>query len=400
MEISADLAIIGGGIVGCATALAIASREPGLKITLFEKEAQLATHQTGHNSGVIHAGLYYKPGSLKAATCTTGREALYHFCAEHDIPHQRCGKVVVAVDETELQALDELERRGQANGLDGLQRLTASGLKDREPHVKGVAGLFVPQTGIVDYVRATQKMAEIFQSRGGVIHLQTPISQVREEADSYLLKASGNTFRARGLVNCAGLHADRVARSAGLRPDLHIIPFRGEYYEFKPERSHLVKHLVYPVPDPQMPFLGVHFTRMIDGTVEAGPNAVLAWRREGYRRSDISLFDLADTLTFGGFWKLSTRFWRVGLEEHGRSFSKGLFVKNLQRLMPEIRSNDLVPGGSGVRAQAVDAQGRMVDDFCIQTKGRMIHVLNAPSPAATASLSIGEHIADRIMEVI
>ena len=397
MSTSADLAIIGGGIVGCATALAIISRKPGLKIVLFEKETQLACHQTGHNSGVIHAGLYYRPGSLKAMTCASGREALYRFCAEHDIPHQRCGKVVVAVDETELPALDELERRGQENGLDGLQRLTASELQKREPHARGIAGLFVPQTGIVDYVRVTQTMAEIFRSNGGIIHLHTPITQVSKDSDSYLIRARNSTFRAHSLVNCAGLQADRVAFSAGMHPDLRIIPFRGEYYQFKPERGSLVKHLIYPVPDPQMPFLGVHFTRMIDGTVEAGPNAVLAWQREGYQRSDISLRDLADTLTFGGFWKLSARFWRVGLEEYGRSFSKSLFIKSLQRLMPEIRSDDLIPGGSGVRAQAVDRKGRMIDDFCIQTEGRMVHVLNAPSPAATASLSIGEHIAERVM---
>ncbi len=400
MSTSADLAIIGGGIVGCATALAIISRNPGLKILLFEKETQLASHQTGHNSGVIHAGLYYRPGSLKAETCTTGREALYRFCTEHDIPHQRCGKVVVAVNEAELPALDELERRGQINGLKGLQRLNASELKEREPHVRGIAGLLVPQTGIVDYVRVTQAMAEIFKARGGVIHLHTPIMQVSKKHDGYLLQAGSSTFRARALVNCAGLHADRVARSAGLFPDLRIVPFRGEYYAFKPKRSHLVKHLIYPVPNPLMPFLGVHFTRMIDGTVEAGPNAVLAWQREGYHRSDISLRDLADTLSFAGFWKLSARFWRVGLEEHGRSFSKRLFVKSLQRLIPEIEPADLVSGGSGVRAQAIDRAGKMVDDFCILTEGRMIHVLNAPSPAATASLSIGEHIADRIMKVI
>ncbi len=298
MNVSADLAIIGGGIVGCATALAIASRNPGLKISLFEKETQLATHQTGHNSGVIHAGLYYRPDSLKAATCTSGREALYRFCAEHDIPHQRCGKVVVAVDESELPALEELERRGHANGLDGLQRLTAAELRKHEPHVRGIAGLFVPQTGIVDYVGVARKMADLFRAHGGTIHLGTPVTQVRKEHDTYLLRVGNNIAQARGLVNCAGLHADHVARSAGLLPDLRIVPFRGEYYEFKPQRSNLVKHLIYPVPDPQMPFLGVHFTRMIDGTVEAGPNAVLAWRREGYRRSDISLRDLAETLSF------------------------------------------------------------------------------------------------------
>ena len=400
MSTTADLAIIGGGIVGCATALAIISRSPSLKIVLIEKEPHLATHQTGHNSGVIHAGLYYKPGSLKAATCTAGREALYDFCEKYDIPHQRCGKVVVAVEEKELPALEELERRGRANGLEGLQQLSASGLNEHEPHVRGIAGLFVPQTGIVDYVRVTQVMADLFRASGGVIHLATPITQIDKQQDHYLLRAKGNSFRVRGLVNCAGLHTDQVARMAGLRPGLQIVPFRGEYYEFKPERSSLVNHLIYPVPDPEMPFLGVHFTRMIDGTVEAGPKSVLAWKREGYRRSDISLHDLADTFSFGGFWKLSARFWRVGIKEHGRSFSKRLFVKSLQRLMPDIRDEDLIPGESGVRAQAVDSDGRMVDDFRILTEGRMVHVLNAPSPAATASLSIGEHIADRIMEVI
>ena len=400
MSTNIDLAVIGGGIVGCATALAISSRNPNLKIALLEKEASLASHQTGHNSGVIHAGLYYKPGSMKAETCASGREALYRFCNVHDIPHQRCGKVVVAVDDTELPALEELERRGKANGLEGLQRLSVSQLQEHEPHVRGVAGLFVPQTGIVDYVRVTQKLAELFQSRGGLVHLNAPVSKIQKKQDGYLLHSGHKTFEARNLVNCAGLHADQVARLAGLRPKLRIIPFRGEYYEFKPERSKLVNHLIYPVPDPLMPFLGVHFTRMIDGTVEAGPNAVLAWRREGYRRSDISLPDLAEIFAFGGFWKLSTRFWKTGIEEYRRSFSKKQFVKSLQRLMPEVRESDLVPGGSGVRAQAVDNEGRMVDDFCIQTEGRMVHVLNAPSPAATASLSIAEHIADKVMATI
>ena len=400
MSTNIDLAVIGGGIVGCATALAISSRNPNLKIALLEKEASLASHQTGHNSGVIHAGLYYKPGSMKAETCASGREALYRFCNVHDIPHQRCGKVVVAVDDTELPALEELERRGQANGLEGLQRLSVSQLQEHEPHVRGVAGLFVPQTGIVDYVRVTQKLAELFQSRGGLVHLNSPVSKIQKKQDGYLIHSGHKTFEARNLVNCAGLHADQIARLAGLRPKLRIIPFRGEYYEFKPERSKLVNHLIYPVPDPLMPFLGVHFTRMIDGTVEAGPNAVLAWRREGYRRSDISLPDLAEIFAFGGFWKLSARFWKTGIEEYRRSFSKKQFVKSLQRLIPEVRESDLVPGGSGVRAQAVDSEGRMVDDFCILTEGRMVHVLNAPSPAATASLSIAEHIADKVMATI
>lgn len=395
MSKTVDLVVIGGGIVGCATALAISSRNPTLKIILLEKEAQLAAHQTGHNSGVIHAGLYYKPGSMKAATCVSGREALYRFCADHAIPHQRCGKVVVAVDESELPALEELERRGLANGLEGVQRLSASQIKEHEPHVRGVAGLFVPQTGVVDYVRVTQKLAELFQSRGGVIHLHAAASKIQVVQDGYLVHGGHETFETRSLVNCAGLHADQVARLAGLRPDLRIVPFRGEYYEFKPEPSDLVKHLIYPVPDPQMPFLGVHFTRMVDGTVEAGPNAVLAFRREGYRRSDISFSDLTDTLAFAGFWKLSARFWKTGLDEYKRSFSKRLFVKSLQRLLPEVNEGDLVQGNSGVRAQAVDSKGHLVDDFCILTKGRMVHVLNAPSPAATASLNIAEQIAEK-----
>jgi L-2-hydroxyglutarate oxidase len=399
MSTTTDLAIIGGGIVGCATALAIIIRNPGLKITLFEKESHLAEHQTGHNSGVIHAGLYYRPGSLKATTCCTGREALYRFCIEHGIAHQQCGKVVVAVDETEIPALEELERRGRANGLDGLQRLSPAELNEREPHVCGIDGLFVPQTGIVDYVQVTEKMAEIFQARGGVINLDASVFRIRKESDSYRIQFGDNSISAGSLINCAGLHADRIARLAGLHPSVQIVPFRGEYYRLKKESRRLVKHLIYPVPDPQMPFLGVHFTRMIDDTVEAGPNAVLAMQREGYRRRDISPSDLIRTLAFSGFWKLSARFWRLGIEEYGRSFSKALFVKSLQRLIPEIRSNDLVPGGSGVRAQAVDDQGRLLDDFSIICEERMVHVLNAPSPAATASLSIGEQIADQFMSL-
>ena len=399
MERLSDLAIIGGGIVGCATALAVITRNPGLKITLFEKESHLAAHQTGHNSGVIHAGLYYRPGSLKATTCCTGREALYRFCIEHDIPHQRCGKVVVAVDETELPALEELERRGRANGLEGLQRLSPGELNEREPHVRGIDGLFVPQTGIVDYVQVTEKIAEIFKASGGVIKLDTPITRIRNEDNGYLLGSKHNVFRAGALVNCAGLHSDRVASLAGLHPSVKIVPFRGEYYQLKKDSSRLVRHLIYPVPNPRMPFLGVHFTRMIDDSVEAGPNAVLAMQREGYRRSDISFPDLISTLAFPGFWKMSARFWRLGIEEYGRSFSKSRFVKSLQRLIPELQSNDLVPGGSGVRAQAVDEQGQLLDDFHIISEKRMVHVLNAPSPAATASLSIGEQIADRVLEL-
>ncbi len=395
-----DLAIIGGGIIGCATALALTESFPGARIALLEKESHLAAHQTGHNSGVIHAGLYYRPGSLKAQTCTTGREALYRFCAEHEIPHERCGKLVVAVNEAELPALDELERRGRANGLDGLQRLDAAGLRQHEPHVRGVAGLFVSQTGIVDYVKVTNVMADIIRSRQGEIHLDTPVTAIERTADAYEVRSGPRTFQARCLVSCAGLHADRLARLSGLRPGLRIVPFRGEYFEFKPAHRGMIRNLVYPVPDPELPFLGVHFTRMIDGTIEAGPNAVLALKREGYRRSDVSLRDLADTFAFPGFWKLAYRLWKVGIYEYRRSFSRQLFVRSLQRLVPEIRAEQLEPGGSGVRAQAVDSEGQLVDDFRIVNEHGMVHVLNAPSPAATASLSIGRRIAEEVAGIM
>ncbi|MCM2266065.1 MAG: L-2-hydroxyglutarate oxidase [Desulfuromonadales bacterium] len=395
-----DVALVGGGIVGCATALALTETHPGLKLILLEKEARLAAHQTGHNSGVIHAGLYYKPGSLKAKNCTAGREALYAFCAEHSIPFERCGKVVVAVDERELPALDELERRGRANGLDGLTRLDAAQVREREPHAAAVAGLFVPQTGIVDYTRVTETMAELVRQVGGEIRLGTQLHKAQGTADGVRLTTTAGELKARLLVNCCGLHCDRVARRCGVEPGVRIVPFRGEYYEVRPERRDLVRHLIYPVPDPTLPFLGVHFTRMIDGTLEAGPNAVLAWKREGYHWSDISPLDVADTLVFPGFWRLAGSFWRIGLAEYRRSFSKSAFVASLQRLVPEVAAADVARGGAGVRAQAVGRDGKLVDDFRIVTTERMVHVLNAPSPAATASLSIGKVIAGEVGKLL
>jgi L-2-hydroxyglutarate oxidase len=395
-----DVAVAGGGIVGCATALALMEAHPGLKLLLLEKESRLAAHQTGHNSGVIHAGLYYRPGSLKAQNCTLGREALYAFCAEHDIPHERCGKVVVAVNEQELPALDELERRGRANGLQGLERLDAAQVRQREPHAAAVAGLFVPQTGIVDYTRVTEVMGELVRRRGGEIRLGTQLHKAQGEADGVRLTTSAGEVRARTLVNCTGLHCDRVARRCGVEPGVRIVPFRGEYYLVRPERRDLVHHLIYPVPDPTLPFLGVHFTRMIDGSLEAGPNAVLAWKREGYRWSDISPVDLLDTLAFPGFWRLAGRFWKIGAAEYRRSLSKRAFVASLQRLVPEVGRQDVSRGGAGVRAQAVDRDGKLVDDFRIVTTERMIHVLNAPSPAATASLSIGKVIAGEVGKLL
>lgn len=393
-----DVVVIGGGIVGCATAAALLDQAPGLRLALLEKEPRLAAHQTGHNSGVIHSGLYYRPGSLKARNCTAGREALYAFCAEQGIPHERCGKLVVATGESELPLLEELERRGQANGLEGIERLDGAGLRRYEPEVSGVAGLHVPQTGIVDYVAVTEALAGRVRQGGGEVRLQTPVRGIRRSGGEFRLATDGGTVAARYLVNCAGLHCDRVARLAGLRPGLRIVPFRGEYYVLRPQRRSLVRNLIYPVPDPAFPFLGVHYTRMIDGEVEAGPNAVLALKREGYGRWSWSLRDSWETFSHPGFWKLAGRYWRQGFKEMRRSFSKPLFVQDLQRLLPALGMADVSRGGAGVRAQAVDRDGALLDDFRLLEGEGMVHVLNAPSPAATASLSIGRVVADKLLE--
>jgi L-2-hydroxyglutarate oxidase len=389
----ADIAIIGGGILGLATALAL-TRMGKHKLVVLEAEDHVAAHQTGHNSGVIHSGLYYKPGSHKAQNCVAGREELYRFCAEHGIPHERCGKVVVAVTEGELPALDELERRGQANGLIGLKRLDAAGLREHEPHVAGIAGLLVPETGIVDYVKVTEKYAELVRQAGGDVRLNQRLIGCHRDNGGLVLETTQGLARARCLINCGGLQCDRVARLCGAHFDEQIIPFRGEYYELVPEKHHLVKNLIYPVPDPQFPFLGVHFTRMIGGGVEAGPNAVLALCREGYSRWNVSLRDIAQLAVFPGFWKLSLKHWKTGMEEVWRSFSKKAFCAALQRLVPDLKIDDLKAAGSGVRAQAVAPDGKLLDDFRIVEGERMVHVLNAPSPGATASLSIGRTIAE------
>jgi len=387
-----DLAIIGGGIVGTATAMALV-RRGGLRLAVLEKEMKLAAHQTGNNSGVIHSGLYYKPGSLKARNCVAGREALYRFCAEHGIPAERCGKVVVATSEKQIPALDELQRRGEANGLDGLRRLAPNEIREFEPHATGIAGLFVPQTGIVDYTRVTEAYAEEVRRAGGEIMLGTQVRRVVREGDAMRLETTAGTVQCRLLINCAGLQSDRVARLCGVDPEIRIVPFRGEYYELRPESTHLVKNLLYPVPDPEFPFLGVHFTRMIAGGVEAGPNAVLAFEREGYTRWSFSLRDAAGTFAFPGFWRMATKYWRMGLGEFARSWSKPAFVRALQALVPELRPEDVERAGAGVRAQALERSGKLLDDFCIVETPRQIHVLNAPSPAATASIAIGESIA-------
>jgi L-2-hydroxyglutarate oxidase len=387
-----DVAVIGGGIVGVATALAL-RRTTRATVTVIEAESRLAAHQTGHNSGVIHAGLYYQPGSLKARNCTAGREALYRFCAEHGVPAERCGKLVVATAPEELPALEELERRGRANGLAGLRRLSAGNLAEIEPHARGLAGLVVPATGIVDYAQVTAAMAAELQRLGGEVRTDTRLLSLTRDGGESVLSTSAGELRCRFLIACAGLQADRVARRCGIEPGVRIVPFRGEYYELAEHRRDLVRNLIYPVPDPRFPFLGVHFTRKISGAIEAGPNAVLAFRREGYRKTSFSLRDTASVLAAPAFWRLAARYWRTGLAEMWRSASRHAFARALQRLVPEIAAEDLLPGGAGVRAQALDREGNLVDDFQIVGAERQIHVLNAPSPAATASLAIGAHLA-------
>jgi L-2-hydroxyglutarate oxidase len=391
-----DAVIIGGGIVGMATAWALAQH--GLQVLVLEAEEKLAAHQSTHNSGVIHSGLYYRPGSIKAKLCVTGRDATYRFCAENGVAYERCGKLVIATQERDLHALDELEARGKANGLTDLRRLSAEQIREREPHAAGIAGLWVGETGIVDYGEVTRALAKCFKERGGAIELGRRFLGCRQEASQLVLETTGGELACRVLVNCGGLWSDRIARRCGIEPDVSIIPFRGEYYELIPERRLLVKSLIYPVPDPELPFLGVHFTRTIHGGVEAGPNAVLALARAGYRWSDISVGDLWEMARFGGFWRMAKANWRSGVRELERSWNLNRLVRCLEELVPEVRADDLRPGGTGVRAQAVDRQGRLIDDFRIIESGRMVHVLNAPSPAATAALAIGSEIAKRVLE--
>lgn len=391
-----DAVVVGAGIVGLATAraLAIGHRR---RVVVVEMEPQVAFHQTGHNSGVIHSGLYYRPGSVKATHCARGREALYRYCGEAGIRHERCGKLVVAISPQEIARLDELERRGKANGLAGIRRLDAAEIREREPHVAGVAGLLVPETGIVDYVGVAAAMATEVEARGGEVRLGSRCLAVRRYPGEVVVETSRGAVAADGLVNCAGLQSDRVARLCGVDPGVRIVPFRGDYYVLAEERRSLVRHLIYPVPDPELPFLGVHFTRRVDGSVEAGPNAVLAWRREGYSRASFSWRDAWSTLSFPGLWRMAPGYAGIGWQEYRRAWSRTLFVESLRRLIPEIEPADVRPGGAGVRAQALDRSGRLLDDFHLVDAERMVHVLNAPSPAATAALAIGETVAERAM---
>ncbi|MDR3574839.1 MAG: L-2-hydroxyglutarate oxidase [Anaerolineaceae bacterium] len=388
-----DIAIIGGGIVGMATAMQLSER-PQLSLTVLEAEDHLAAHQTGHNSGVIHSGIYYKPGSLKAKNCVEGRLAMYRFCQEHDIRYENCGKVIVATQESELPELDKLEQRGPANGLVGLKRLKAEEIKEYEPYGTGIAGLFVPQTGIVDYIGVTEAFGRIVKESGGAVQTGARVTAFHKANGEFVLETSKGEIHTRNLINCAGLYSDRIARMCGVDPKLQILPFRGEYYEVIPEREHLIKNLFYPVPDPRFPFLGSHFTRMIKGGVEIGPNALLGFKREGYRLGDISIGDMFQYGTYIGFWQMAAKYWKTGFGEFYRSLNKTAFMKYLQKMVPEIKSEDIHRSGSGVRAQALEANGFLADDFRIVEAEHMVHVLNAPSPAATASISIGKSICE------
>jgi L-2-hydroxyglutarate oxidase LhgO len=388
-----DLAVVGGGIVGLATARALLAEHPGLRLVILEKEARLASHQTGHNSGVIHSGIYYKPGSHKARLCVEGARLMKEFCGQHGIRVDPIGKVIVATSEGELPRLQALFERGIANGVQGLRLLDRDHLREIEPHAAAIRAIHSPTTSIVDYGEVAQALARELLTQGTVIRTGARVSAIQQTDEGFDLSTASGPIQARRLVNCAGLYSDVVARLAGARPGVQIIPFRGEYYMIRPERHDLVRGLIYPVPDPEFPFLGVHFTRTVHGDVEAGPNAVLAFAREGYRLGRIHLRELAGTLGYRGFWSMARRYWRTGSYEMYRSLSKAAFVQALQRLLPEIGPADITPGGAGVRAQAVAEDGSLVDDFRIARSTDAIHVLNAPSPAATASLAIGRHIA-------
>jgi L-2-hydroxyglutarate oxidase len=388
--------IVGGGIVGLATAYRLAERFPAARIRVLEKESAVGRHQTGHNSGVLHCGLYYKPGSTKARLAVTGIRQMVEFCREHSIPHDVCGKLVVAADESEAPRLRALQERGTANGLDGLRWLGPEEMREIEPHAGGVAALRVPQEGIVDYPRVCAVLVEQLAARGVDVTTQARLTRARRQGAGWVAETTAGEFEADFLINCAGLHCDRVAEIAGEHRDMRVVPFRGEYYKIRPERQKLVRNLIYPVPDPQFPFLGVHFTRLIHGGIEAGPNAVLAFAREGYRKRDFNAADLFDALSYPGLWRFLRRYPSMAWYELRRSFSRELFCRSLQRLVPEIQPDDLAAGGSGVRSQVITPDGEIVQDFQLIARPNALHVLNAPSPAATASLAIGAEIAGMV----
>ena len=417
-----DVAVVGGGIIGLSTAMHLLERYPRRRVAVLEKEPELAHHQTGHNSGVIHSGIYYRPGSHKAQFCVAGVQKLLRFCDANEIEYEQCGKVIVATSESELGRLQNLYERGVANGVGGLELIGPERLREIEPHASGIQALWSPQTGIIDYRRVARAYAGRFAAAGGDLFTQAPVQRIIRPGNRpgsgrsgngqpanagpgngraggpLALETPGGTVQAKHLINCAGLYADRVAEMIEGRVDVRIIPFRGEYYTLRPESRRLVAGLIYPVPDPRFPFLGVHYTRGIDGSVEAGPNAVLAFRREGYRKRDLSLAETWGSLAYPGFWKMTRRHWKTGLGEMHRSYRKGVFLRDLQRLLPEIQAADLGPGGAGVRAQAIARDGTLLDDFRILRGREAVHVLNAPSPGATSSLAIGEHLVDLAAE--
>lgn len=395
-----DVIVVGAGIVGLATALRLKEQREDLSILIVEKEAGVAAHQTGHNSGVIHSGIYYKPGSLKAKNCKKGYEQLLKFCDEYAIPYELCGKVIVASDASEIPSLDDIYKRGVENGLEGLRVINGDELKELEPHCQGVKAIVVPQTGIIDYRVVCEKYLELVKAKGGNAKFSEQVNELKYEADGTVVVTDKGSYKTKIVVNCAGLYSDKVAEMAMGKLGVKILPFRGEYYHIKEEKHHLVNNLIYPVPNPRFPFLGVHFTRMIGGGVEAGPNAVLAYAREGYDNTTINLKEFAETLCFSGFQKVAWKYWRVGAYELYRSYSKQAFTKALQKLVPEIQKDDLVKGNAGVRAQACDKKGNLIDDFLIFEDKHTVNVCNAPSPAATSSLSIGETIAEKVLAKI
>jgi L-2-hydroxyglutarate oxidase len=395
-----DIIIVGAGIVGLATAYQILNKKSDLKLLILEKENDVAKHQTGNNSGVIHSGIYYKPGSLKAKNCTNGYRMLLDFCERENIKYEICGKVIVATEKWELPILNNLFERGKLNGLEKIRKVSKEELKEIEPYANGIEAIFVPYTGIIDFKEVSKKLKEKIEVSGGEIVFNQCVEKIRKNQNFVEVVTQSRTYQTKLLITCAGLYSDSLARLTQKKLPLRIIPFRGEYYQVKEERKYLVKNLIYPVPNPDFPFLGVHFTRMIDGKVEAGPNAVLAFKREGYKKTDINLKDTMEIFGWKGFQKVILKYWKIGLGEFYRSFSKEAFTRALQRLIPEIKENDLIPGGAGVRAQACDDKGNLIDDFYFVEEDKIIHVCNAPSPAATASLSIGNYIAEKVFERI
>ena len=393
-----DVVVVGGGIIGLATSMKLTQDFPNLKVAVLEKEEEVAQHQTGHNSGVIHAGIYYAPGSQKANFCSTGGKLLRDFCDEYGIAYDMCGKLIVATDDSEVPQLEELFKRGTENGAQGLRMVNQEEIKDIEPYSAGVKAILSPNTGIIDYFEVSQAYATRMRENGGDLLTNVEVISIENKDNLVYINTTSGTVVAKYVLNCAGLHADTVARMMGVDVGVKIVPFRGEYFSMIPEKEHMVKGLIYPVPDPSMPFLGVHFTRRINGSVEAGPNAVLAFAREGYKKTDVNLKDTFGTLSYPGFWKMSAKYWKVGVQEQYRSLVKGVFVKSLQKLMPEITGDDLGDPGAGVRAQVIDSNGGLLQDFAIEASANAIHVLSAPSPGATSSLSISEYIVDLAQE--